>query len=96
MVGITSGFIAGPCTAPVLGVLLAFAATTGNLLYGGLLLFVFAFGMGAILIAVGTFSGIVAALPKSGVWMVRLKNIMGAGMIVMAEYFFIKAGQLLF
>lgn len=95
VVGITSGFIAGPCTAPVLGVLLAFVASTGDIVFGGSLLFVFAFGMGAILIVVGTFSGILAALPKSGTWMIKVKKTMGFIMIVLAEYFFIKGGQLL-
>ncbi len=96
VIGLLSGLVAGPCTAPVLGVLLAYVASTQNILFGGSLLFVFAFGMGIILIAVGTFSGIMAALPKSGAWMVKVKKGMGFFMIALGEYFLIKAGQLLF
>jgi cytochrome c-type biogenesis protein len=95
LVGIASGFVAGPCTAPVLGVLLAYVASTQNILLGGGLLFVFAFGMGLLLILVGTFSGVMAALPKSGEWMVKIKKAFGIIMIGLGEYFLIKMGELL-
>ncbi len=94
LVGLTSGLIAGPCTAPVLGVLLAYVATTRNMLLGGALLFVFAFGMGAILLAVGTFTGLLAAIPRSGEWMNRIKKLLGLFMIGLAEFFLVKAGMM--
>jgi len=94
LVGILSGFVAGPCTAPVLGLLLAYVATTQDVILGGLLLFVFAFGMGAILLVVGTFSGIIASIPRSGIWMVKIKKSMGLLMVVLAEYFLIHAGMM--
>ena len=93
IVGLTSGLIAGPCTAPVLGVLLAYVATTRNMFLGGALLFVFAFGMGAILLTVGTFTGLMAAIPRSGEWMNRIKKLLALFMIGLAEYFLIKAGM---
>ena len=96
IIGLCSGFIAGPCTTPVLGVLLAYVASTKNILLGGSLLFVFAFGMSILLIMVGTFSGVLATLPKSGEWMVKIKKILGILMIGLGEYFLIKMGQLLF
>ena len=89
-----SGLIAGPCTAPVLGVLLAYVASTGNLFLGASLLFVFSFGMGGILLVVGTFSGVLASIPRSGNWMVVIKKTMGFFMIVLAEYFLIQAGKM--
>ncbi|MEN8189221.1 MAG: cytochrome c biogenesis protein CcdA [Thermodesulfobacteriota bacterium] len=92
--GLSSGLVAGPCTAPVLGVLLAYVASTGNALLGGALLFVFAFGMGILLIAVGTFSGLMASMPKSGNWMVKIKKGLGWVMIILAEYFLVQAGKL--
>ncbi|RUM36711.1 MAG: hypothetical protein DSY50_01895 [Desulfobulbus sp.] len=93
LVGILTGFIAGPCTAPVLGMLLAYVASTHNIILGGLLLFVFALGMGTLLLAVGTFSGLLAAIPRSGNWMVVVKKSMGVLMIILAEYFLIQAGM---
>ena len=94
LVGILSGFVAGPCTAPVLGILLAYVASTRDVILGGLLLFVFAFGMGAILLAVGTFSGLMTSIPRSGIWMVKIKKTMGLLMVALAEYFLIKAGMM--
>jgi cytochrome c-type biogenesis protein len=95
LLGLASGFVAGPCTAPVLGVLLAYVATTGNVLLGAALLFVFAFGMGVLLVLVGTFSGILATLPRSGEWMIKIKKVIGLLMIGLGEYFLVKMGQLM-
>ena len=95
VIGIASGIVVGPCTAPVVGVLLIYVASTQNILLGGSLLFVFALGMSILLILVGTFSGVLAALPKSGEWMVKIKKVMGIFMIGVGEYFLIKMGQVL-
>ncbi|PIE69721.1 MAG: thiol:disulfide interchange protein [Deltaproteobacteria bacterium] len=93
VVGMTSALAAGPCTAPVLGGLLTYVATSGDMFRGGLLLFVFALGMGTLLLAIGVFSGFLAAMPRSGVWMVRIKAILGVVLIGLAEYFLIRAGM---
>lgn len=90
--GFASGFVAGPCTAPVLAALLGYAATQGNPVFGFLLLFVFSFGLGTLLILVGTFSSILGAIPKSGVWMARMKTLMGLVMLATADYFIYRAG----
>lgn len=95
VLGIASGFVAGPCTAPVMGVLLAYVATTQSVILGGALLFIFSLGMSVLLLLVGTFSGAMAALPRSGEWMVKIKKIIGVIMIGLGEYFLIKAGQLM-
>ena len=94
LIGMSSALVAGPCTAPALGSLLAYVGSTGNLLFGSLLLFVFAFGMGTVLLAAGTFSGVLAAIPRSGAWLEKTKTIIGLLMIGLAEYFFFQAGRL--
>jgi len=48
--------------------------------------------MTALLVVVGIFSGALTLLPRSGVWMVWVKRAAAVLMIVMAEYYFIKAG----
>jgi len=63
LIGVVSGVVIGPCTAPALGVLLGYVAVKTNVLLGMGLLFVFAFGMGTLLIIAGTFAGVIAALP---------------------------------
>jgi len=93
VMGVASGFVAAPCTTPVLGVLLAFVATRQNVMFGATLLLTFSFGMNILLLVIGTFTGLVTALPKSGMWMVRIKKAMGYLMIAMGEYFLIQAGR---
>lgn len=95
LIGLTSGLIIGPCTAPVLGSLLAYVGSTGNLVLGGTMLFAFAVGMGTILLLVGTFTGILASIPRSGAWMVITKKIIAFIIIVLAEYLFVQAGTML-
>jgi thiol:disulfide interchange protein DsbD len=80
LLGMAGGLIVGPCSTPVLGSLLILVASKKNVLYGASLLFVYAYGVGASLILVGTFSGFLSRLPKSGRWMAAVK--MGAGMVV--------------
>ncbi|MBN1364512.1 MAG: sulfite exporter TauE/SafE family protein [Syntrophaceae bacterium] len=94
LIGAVSGVVIGPCTAPVLGVLLGYVALKTNLLLGMSLLFVFAFGMGTLLILVGTFAGAITSLPKSGKWMKKIKFICGLILIGAAEYFLYNAGIL--
>lgn len=95
LLGGASGAIVGPCTAPVLGSLLAYVASKKNLVLGTSLLFVFSYGVGASLILVGTFSNLLGNLPKSGRWLVWIKRLCAFVLIVTAEYFFIKAGRLM-
>lgn len=96
LLGAASGFVIGPCTAPALGVLLGFVALKTHLLQGIGLLLTFAFGMGTLLILVGTFAGFIAALPRSGVWMTAVSKIFGIILIGAAEYFLYIAGTLAF
>lgn len=91
--GLASGFVAFPCTGPVLGVLLTYVASRQNLFFGASLLFVFALGMGTLLVLAGTFTGVLLALPKAGRWTVKIKKFFGWAMLVLAQYFFIQAGR---
>ena len=94
LVGAASGLIASPCTTPVLAVLLTYVATSKSALFGGILLFAFSLGMGLLLLAAGTFSGLLTTLPKPGKWMVWMKKLLGFLMLALGEYFLLKAGQL--
>jgi len=93
LLGIASGIIMSPCSAPVLAVLLSYVATKQNIVFGMALLFVFAFGMGTILILLGTFTALLTSLPKSGSWMVRIQKLFGYIFIAVGEYFLITAGK---
>ncbi len=93
LIGASSGLVVGPCTAPALGATLAYVGTQGSVVFGTLVLFVFAFGMGTLMIVLGTFSGAMALLPRSGGWMSKVKIIFGIIMIIIAQYLIIQAGQ---
>jgi thiol:disulfide interchange protein len=94
LVGAVSGLIASPCATPALGILLTYVGTRQSALFGGILLFAFALGMGLLLLVAGTFSGLLTTLPKPGKWMVWMKKILGFLMLALGEYFLFKAGQL--
>ncbi len=91
MIGLTSGFILGPCTAPVLAVILGVVAARQSVFFGGSLLFVFSLGVGSLLVLVGTFAGILASLPKSGAWMTGVKKLSGIVMLAAGAYFLYNA-----
>ena len=91
--GMTSGLIVGPCTAPVLATLLTYVASKQNIFYGISLLFVFSYGVGASLILIGTFSGFLSLLPKSGRWLERIQQFSGGILIAAGLYFLYKAWQ---
>lgn len=93
LMGATSGLVAAPCGAPAFAAVLTYVGTTGSALLGFVYLFVFSLGMTALLVAVGLSSGLLARLPKGGRWTVWAKMAAGAVLLVMAEYYFVKAGQ---
>jgi len=92
--GGVSALVVSPCTTPILGALLTLVATGQNVLWGMGMLFLFAYGMGSLVILVGTFAGLLTSLPRSGPWMARIQKGFALVMILAAEYFFVKAGEL--
>lgn len=93
LLGATSGLVAAPCGAPAFAAVLTWVATTQSAALGFIYLFVFSLGMTAVLVVVGLFSGTLAALPKAGMWMNWIKKAGGVVLLLMAEYYFVKAGQ---
>ncbi|MDD4900094.1 MAG: cytochrome c biogenesis protein CcdA [Candidatus Omnitrophica bacterium] len=85
--GLSSGLIASPCLTPVLSSILLYLATKKNMLYGATLLLSFAYGMGVILIAVGTFSSLIASIPKSGKWLNFIKRACAIILLAMGIFF---------
>jgi cytochrome c-type biogenesis protein len=45
------------------------------------------------LVVVGLTSGSLAAMPRSGKWMLWIKRIGAAVMLVMSQYYFVRAGM---
>ncbi|MEO8199240.1 MAG: cytochrome c biogenesis protein CcdA [Gemmatimonadota bacterium] len=93
LMGATSGLVAAPCGAPAFAAVLTFVAATRSGMLGFVYLFVFSLGMTAILVAVGLSSGMLAALPKSGRWLLLVKRAAGVILLLMAEYYFVQMGK---
>ncbi|MBI2470817.1 MAG: protein-disulfide reductase DsbD [Planctomycetes bacterium] len=87
VMGLVSGIVASPCIGPALASLLVYIASTGNKFMGFWMLFVFAWGLGVLLIVLGIFSGAIKSLPKSGVWMETVERIFGLLLIGAALYY---------
>ncbi|WP_419420378.1 protein-disulfide reductase DsbD [Legionella sp. D16C41] len=82
LMGVVSTLIVSPCvTAPLIGVL-TYIGQQGQVLKGGLILFILALGMGTPLLLVGAGYG--SLLPKTGLWMVKVKQFFGLLMLGMA------------
>ncbi len=85
--GTVAGIIAAPCTGPALAAVLAYIATTNSTLLGFWLMFTYAIGMGLLFICIGTFSGLISSLPRSGGWMYILENVFGLAIMSVALFF---------
>ena len=82
VLGVVSSLLVSPCvSAPLAGALLYISAS-GDALGGGLKLFMLGLGMGAPLLLVAT--GGAAWLPKSGPWLVYVKNAIGVLLLGLA------------
>ncbi|MBU8897548.1 thioredoxin family protein [Corallococcus sp. M34] len=81
LMGSVSGFLAAPCTGPVLTGLLAFVAKSANTTLGAALLFVYALGIGVPFFLIGVFT---VRLPRSGVWMEWVKSVLGIVLVALA------------
>jgi thiol:disulfide interchange protein DsbD len=95
VMGAVSGLVAAPCGAPIMAAVLTWVTTTQSGALGFVYLFSFSLGMCALLVVVGVSSGALARLPRSGVWMLRVKRAFGVVMLGVAQYYLIKMGQLL-
>jgi len=87
MMGLTMGIVAAPCIGPFVLALLVEVGARGSAAYGFLLFFVLALGLGMPYLILGTFSGALKTLPRSGLWMVTVRKVFGLVLIGMALYF---------
>lgn len=93
MMGATSGLVAAPCGAPAFAAVLTFVGATGSGVLGFAYLLAFSLGMTALLLLVGLSAGALAAMPRSGPWLVWIKRAGGVLLLLMAQYYFFQAGR---
>ncbi|MCG3150119.1 MAG: Thiol:disulfide interchange protein DsbD [Verrucomicrobiae bacterium] len=81
--GATLGIVAAPCLAPFAVALLAYVGATREWWW----FLVFASGLAIPYLILGTFSGLLSQLPKSGTWMVWVKRVFGTALLAVAIWF---------
>lgn len=80
--GVLSSLIVSPCVSAPLAGLLLYISSTADWLGGGLALFALGLGMGAPLILIAAGGG--ALLPRSGAWLVGMRNAFGVLLLAVA------------
>ena len=85
--GLLAGIVAAPCVGPFIISLIALVSQRASVGFGFLLFFVLALGLGFPYLLLGIFSSGVTNIPRSGLWMVQIKQALGFVLIAMAFYF---------
>ncbi|MBS0287162.1 MAG: protein-disulfide reductase DsbD [Proteobacteria bacterium] len=73
IMGMLATLISSPCVTPALIFALGYISHSGNILLGGSALLAMGFGMGTILLIIGTLGG--KFLPRSGPWMHHVNQV---------------------
>jgi thiol:disulfide interchange protein DsbD len=85
--GLTLGIVAAPCIGPFIIGLLTMVAQKGDPLFGFLIFFTLSLGLGLPLFILSIFAGNLSKLPRSGEWLLWIRNFFGWIMLAMAAYF---------
>jgi thioredoxin:protein disulfide reductase len=85
--GLTMGIVAAPCIGPFVLGLVTYVAAKADPLFGFLMFFVLALGLGTPYLFLAIFSGKIKNLPRAGMWMEGVKHVFGFILIGMAIYF---------
>ncbi len=85
--GLVVGIFAAPCIGPPIIALLAFIGAQGDPVFGFWSFFVLSLGLGLPYLILGTFSGLLPKLPKSGMWMIWVKKVFGVVLVALALFY---------
>jgi len=85
--GLTLGVVAAPCIGPFVLGLLTWVASVGSPGLGFLVFLTLSLGLGLPLFILALFSGSLERLPRSGEWMLWVRQLMGWVLLAMAAYF---------
>ncbi len=82
LLGLLFGVVSSPCATPILVLILTFVATQGKVVYGTLLLFIYAIGHCALIILAGVITGFVESLVQAkgvvnfSLWAKRISGVL--------------------
>ena len=85
--GLFVGFVAAPCIGPFVLSLLTYVAQQGSAPLGFGLFFTLAMGLGLPYLVLGTVSGSLKAMPRSGEWMIAIRKVFGFVLVALAAWF---------
>lgn len=88
LLGLVSGLVASQCATPVLAAILTYVmAQKQGLIYGAVLLFIYALGRGVPIVLAGTFTGALKGMRSIGKWSESLEKASGVIIILVGFYF---------
>ena len=85
--GLLVGIVAAPCMGPTVLALLTFVSVQQDMVFGFSLFFVMALGLGFPYLVLGTYSGLLSKLPKSGAWLVWFERLMGVVLLTFGIFY---------
>ncbi|MCB4791533.1 MAG: sulfite exporter TauE/SafE family protein [Elusimicrobia bacterium] len=94
IVGACTGLVASPCATPGLSSLLSFMAGNKATVAGWLLMLAYSMGMATILFFIGALAAFLEGLPKTYIWILRLKRLLGFALVSSGVYYIFMAGHL--
>ena len=86
--GLVVGVFAAPCVGPPVIALLTFVATKGSASFGFWAFFTLSLGLGFPYLILGTFSGLLKKIPRSGSWLVWVEHLFGIILVGAALFYF--------
>ena len=75
--GLVVGVFAAPCVGPPVIALLALVGSKGDPVFGFWAFFVLSLGLGLPYLILGTFSGLLKKIPRSGDWLIWVERVFG-------------------
>jgi len=87
VIGAVSGLLAAPCSGPVAVGVLTAVARDATPWRGFLQLWIYGMGIGTPFLILGTFSQLLARMPRSGAWTEWVKRFCGVALLVAAVWF---------
>ncbi len=85
--GLVVGIFAAPCVGPPIIALLAYVGSVGDPVFGFWSFFILSLGLGLPYLILGTFSGLMNKMPRSGVWMVWVKKVFGIVLVGVGGFY---------
>ena len=88
LLGLVSGLVSSQCATPALAAILTYVmAQKQSMVYGAMLLFIYALGRGIPIVLAGTFTGVIKNLRALGNWSGWLEKASGVIIILVGFYF---------